>query len=88
MAKLHVGSLSKPFRDAYRVLEKVQVGVAGGEEAWRECVVATDITIGPALGAMYIKETFNNASLAEVRIYLKFLLTLLCFDLYCINDTE
>ena len=54
----YIGLLSKPFRDAFKDLEKVQMGIAGSEEAWRDCVYATDKELGSALGAMYIRTYF------------------------------
>nr|XP_053649769.1 endothelin-converting enzyme homolog [Cherax quadricarinatus] len=58
----YVGFLSQEFREAAKVLEKAQMGVVGTEETWRECVVATDAALGPAVGAMYIREAFHTES--------------------------
>ncbi|CAL4079831.1 unnamed protein product, partial [Meganyctiphanes norvegica] len=62
MAKNYVGFLSRNFRDAAKDLEKAQMGVAGTEEVWRECVAATDAALGPALGAMYVRSAFKGHS--------------------------
>ncbi|XP_045592012.1 endothelin-converting enzyme homolog isoform X2 [Procambarus clarkii] len=58
----YVGFLSQEFREAAKVLEKAQMGVIGTEESWRECVVATDAALGPAVGAMYIRKAFHTDS--------------------------
>ncbi|KAG7172750.1 Endothelin-converting enzyme-like [Homarus americanus] len=58
----YVGFLSQDFREAAKVLEKAQMGVVGTEETWRECVVATDAALGPAVGAMYVREAFHGDS--------------------------
>lgn len=50
------------------MLEKAQMGVVGTEETWRECVVATDAALGPAVGAMYVREAFHGESKALVCI--------------------
>ncbi|KAK7068963.1 Endothelin-converting enzyme 2 [Halocaridina rubra] len=60
--KNYIGFLSRDFREAARVLEKAQMGVSGEEEIWRECVVATDAALGPALGAMFIRDAFHGES--------------------------
>ncbi|XP_037790089.1 endothelin-converting enzyme homolog [Penaeus monodon] len=64
VAKNFVGYLSQDFREAVKDLEKAQMGVTGTEELWRECVVATDAAIGPALGAMYVRKAFQGSSKA------------------------
>ncbi|XP_071527173.1 endothelin-converting enzyme homolog isoform X2 [Panulirus ornatus] len=60
----YVGFLSQEFREAAKVLEKAQMGVVGTEETWRECVVATDAALGPAVGAMYVREAFQGEAKA------------------------
>lgn len=66
VAKNFVGYLSQDFREAVKDLEKAQMGVTGTEELWRECVVATDAAIGPALGAMYVRKAFQGSSKSMV----------------------
>ncbi|KAK4304737.1 hypothetical protein Pmani_023335 [Petrolisthes manimaculis] len=56
----YLGFLSRDFREAGRDLEKAEVGVAGAEAAWRECVAVTDASLGPALGAMFVRQAFNK----------------------------
>ncbi|KAL1123319.1 hypothetical protein AAG570_002405 [Ranatra chinensis] len=57
--------LSKPFRDAYKVLRKALVGAEGGEEPWRYCVTDTNNVLGFAVGAMYVREVFRGDSKAK-----------------------
>uniref|UniRef100_A0A1B6E866 Endothelin-converting enzyme 1 n=1 Tax=Clastoptera arizonana TaxID=38151 RepID=A0A1B6E866_9HEMI len=57
--------LSKAFRDAYKGLRKALIGAEGGEEPWRYCVTDTNNVIGFALGAMYVRETFQGDSKAK-----------------------
>lgn len=54
--------LSKPFRDAGKILQKALVGSDGGEEPWRFCVSDTNSVIGFALGAMFVREVFHGES--------------------------
>lgn len=64
----YVGFLSQDFREAAKVLEKAQMGVDGTEETWRECIVATDAALGPAVGAMYVRKAFHGDSKEMVYI--------------------
>ncbi|XP_015172376.1 PREDICTED: endothelin-converting enzyme 1 isoform X2 [Polistes dominula] len=54
--------LSKPFRDAYKVLRKALVGSEGREEQWRYCVTDTNTQMGFAVGAMFVREVFHGKS--------------------------
>ncbi|XP_069117689.1 endothelin-converting enzyme homolog isoform X2 [Argopecten irradians] len=54
--------LSKPFRNAQKVLSEALSGTTGGEELWRDCISDTDGTLGFALGAMFIREAFKGDS--------------------------
>lgn len=54
--------LSKPFRDASKVLRKALIGSEGGEASWRYCVSDTNSIIGFALGAMFVREVFHGDS--------------------------
>ena len=58
--KNYIGFLSRDFREAYTILEKAQVGVSGGEEEWRECITATEIALGDAIGAIFIRRAFSG----------------------------
>ncbi|XP_066972387.1 endothelin-converting enzyme homolog isoform X3 [Macrobrachium rosenbergii] len=60
--KNYIGFLSRDFREAAKGLEKAQMGVEGTEELWRECVGATDVALGPAVGAMYVRQAFHGDS--------------------------
>lgn len=42
--------LSKPFRDASKILRKALIGSEGKESAWRYCVTDTNSVMGFALG--------------------------------------
>ncbi|GAB6026306.1 Peptidase M13 [Chamberlinius hualienensis] len=57
-----VPALSKPFRDAAKILQKALIGTEGGEEPWRFCVSDTNNVIGFALGAMFVREVFHGES--------------------------
>lgn len=59
--------LSKPFRDAHKILQKAIVGADGGEVLWRYCVSGTNNVIGFAVGAMFVREVFHgeNKPMAE-----------------------
>ncbi|XP_071145795.1 endothelin-converting enzyme homolog isoform X1 [Mytilus edulis] len=54
--------LSRPFRDARKILTEALSGVTGGDELWRYCISDTDSVLGFALGAMFVKEAFNGRS--------------------------
>ncbi|KAK3105380.1 hypothetical protein FSP39_023788 [Pinctada imbricata] len=54
--------LSKPFRNARKVLTEALSGTTGGEELWRYCITDTDGVLGLALGAMFVREAFNGDS--------------------------
>lgn len=54
--------LSRPFRDARKILTEALSGVSGGDELWRYCISDTDSVLGFALGAMFVKEAFNGDS--------------------------
>lgn len=67
----YLGFLSREFREAGHDLERAEVGVVGTEAAWRECVVVTDASLGPALGAMYVRHAFNKEAKLMVSILCK-----------------
>ncbi|XP_055922189.1 neprilysin-3 isoform X2 [Eupeodes corollae] len=52
--------LSKPFRDAYKGVRKALLGSDGTEETWRYCVSDTNNVIGFAVGAIFVRETFQG----------------------------
>ncbi|XP_048513840.1 endothelin-converting enzyme homolog isoform X3 [Athalia rosae] len=54
--------LSKPFRDAYKGLNKALIGSEGGDEPWRYCVSDTNNVMGFAIGAMFVREVFHGQS--------------------------
>ncbi|XP_014208366.1 endothelin-converting enzyme homolog isoform X3 [Copidosoma floridanum] len=54
--------LSKPFRDAYKVLRKALIGSEGREEQWRYCVTDANNAMGFAIGAMFVREVFHGKS--------------------------
>lgn len=55
-------ALSKPYRDAGKILEKALLGKEGHAERWRSCVTDTDAAVGFALGAMFVKKVFHGES--------------------------
>ncbi|CAB3375652.1 Hypothetical predicted protein [Cloeon dipterum] len=70
--------LSKDFRQAFKGLRKVLTGTQGEDESWRYCVSDTNSVLGYAVGAMFVREKFNNNSKAfaesmlnEIRLSLK-----------------
>ena len=42
------------------------LGIKGSEEQWRYCTSDVDSTLGFALGAMFVKETFHSNSKQKV----------------------
>ncbi|XP_037955581.1 neprilysin-3 [Teleopsis dalmanni] len=54
--------LSKPFRDAYKVVRKSLMGSDGGEEVWRYCIADTNNVIGFAVGAIFVRQAFDGES--------------------------
>ncbi|XP_050671750.1 endothelin-converting enzyme homolog isoform X2 [Leptidea sinapis] len=60
--------LSKPFRDASKILRKALFGTEGAEESWRYCVTDTNNAIGFAVGAMFVREVFHGAAKTEGEI--------------------
>lgn len=58
-------ALSKPYRDAGKILEKALLGKEGHSERWRECVTDTDTALGFALGAMFVRKVFHGESKKE-----------------------
>ncbi|CAF4895993.1 unnamed protein product [Pieris macdunnoughi] len=60
--------LSKPFRDASKILRKALLGSEGTEESWRYCVTDTNNAIGFAVGAMFVREVFHVAAKVEGEI--------------------
>ncbi|VVC88913.1 unnamed protein product [Leptidea sinapis] len=57
--------LSKPFRDASKILRKALFGTEGAEESWRYCVTDTNNAI---VGAMFVREVFHGAAKTEGEI--------------------
>lgn len=62
--------LSKPFRDARKILQKAVVGTDVSEVLWRYCISDTNNVIGFAVGAMFVREVFHgdNKPMAEKMI--------------------
>nr|XP_022340096.1 endothelin-converting enzyme homolog isoform X2 [Crassostrea virginica] len=54
--------LSKPFRNAKKILTEALSGTTGGEDLWRYCITDTDDVVGMALGAMFVREAFKGDS--------------------------
>ncbi|KAL1501599.1 hypothetical protein ABEB36_006896 [Hypothenemus hampei] len=66
-----VNYLSKPFRDAEKGLRNALMGTDGGEEPqWRSCIQETNSALGFAVGAIFVREFFNNEAkeYAEIMI--------------------
>lgn len=55
-------TMSKPYRDAGKILEKALLGKEGHTERWRFCVSDTDAALGFAVGAMFIRTAFHGES--------------------------
>ena len=66
--------LSKDFRDAYHKLLKVLTGSKKPEDLWKRCMRETNNAIGMALGALFIKQAFEESSKQEVLKQRQFLL--------------
>lgn len=60
--------LSKPFRDAAKILRKALFGSEGTEESWRYCVTDTNNAIGFAVGAMFVREVFHGEAKTQGEI--------------------
>lgn len=60
--------LSKPFRDATKILRKALFGSEGTEESWRYCVTDTNNAIGFAVGAMFVREVFHGEAKTQGEI--------------------
>jgi len=60
-------ALSEPYRDAGKILEKALLGKEGHTERWRECVSDTDVALGYALGAMFVRHVFHRESKEEAQ---------------------
>ncbi|XP_072387563.1 endothelin-converting enzyme homolog isoform X2 [Diabrotica undecimpunctata] len=55
--------LSKAFRDAYKGLRTALMGQEGGEEPqWRYCIQDTNSVLGFAIGAIFVREVFDQNS--------------------------
>ncbi len=63
-----VGYLSDEFHDAQKDLEIALFGASLQQERWRTCIAQTDGSIGFALGAMFVNESFSTESKTQVRI--------------------
>ncbi|GFN91707.1 endothelin-converting enzyme 1-like [Plakobranchus ocellatus] len=59
--------LSKPFRDAKQTFSEVMSGTKGNEETWHICITETDLVLGFAVGALFVKETFVGGSKAKAK---------------------
>uniref|UniRef100_T1KLB5 Uncharacterized protein n=1 Tax=Tetranychus urticae TaxID=32264 RepID=T1KLB5_TETUR len=57
-----ISCLSKPFREASKILRKALIGSEGIESSWRYCVTDTNGFMGFALGAMFVKSVFRGES--------------------------
>ncbi|CAH1165627.1 unnamed protein product [Phyllotreta striolata] len=58
--------LSKAFRDAYKGLRTALMGSGGGEEPqWRYCIQDTNSVLGFAIGAIFVREVFDQNSKAQ-----------------------
>jgi len=66
----YINLLSDDFRDAAKILAEAQEGITGKQETWRQCVEATDESLGPALGAMYVRRAFGDRAKADVEVML------------------
>ncbi|RWS21777.1 Endothelin-converting enzyme 2-like protein [Leptotrombidium deliense] len=54
--------LSKPFREAAKILRKALIGSEGTESPWRYCVSDTNNVMGFAMGAMFVQSVFKGDS--------------------------
>ncbi|XP_074654372.1 endothelin-converting enzyme homolog isoform X2 [Tubulanus polymorphus] len=54
--------LGKDFENAKQILKTALSGTTGKEEKWRECVSDVDGTVGFALGAMFVRNSFHGDS--------------------------
>ena len=54
-------------------------GTAGGEELWRHCISDTDMVLGFALGAMFVREVFHGENKHKVRFESEILLVAITF---------
>ena len=61
-AQTLAGTMSKTFKDAYKVLKKALIGTDGIETPWRYCVSDTNSIMGFAMGAMFVKSVFKGKS--------------------------
>lgn len=57
-----ISCLSKPFREASKILRKALMGSEGTESKWRYCVSDTNGVMGFALGAMFVRSVFHGDS--------------------------
>ncbi|XP_028131382.1 endothelin-converting enzyme homolog isoform X3 [Diabrotica virgifera virgifera] len=58
--------LSKAFRDAYKGLRIALMGQEGGEQPqWRYCIQDTNSVLGFAIGAIFVREVFDNSSKSQ-----------------------
>ena len=58
--------LSEDFQRAERELEKALYGRKSTMAKWRYCITDTDHSLGFALGAIFVKETFHGSSKEQV----------------------
>ena len=65
--------LSKEFRDAHQQLKNILTGSKKPEDLWKHCMSETNGAIGMALGAVFIKEAFEERSKVQVNIKRRFL---------------
>lgn len=61
--RVFTACLSKAFRDAYKGLRTALMGTEGGEEPqWRYCIQDTNSVLGFAIGAIFVREVFDQNS--------------------------
>ena len=64
-------ALSKPFREASKILRKALIGSEGSESQWRYCVSDTNSVAGFALGAMFVRSVFHGSSKPQAEIMIE-----------------
>lgn len=64
---MFVGFLSEDFRQADDDFQSVLSGAKDSQPKWRTCITDTDEALGFALGALFVKESFQGGSKEIVR---------------------
>ena len=67
LVKSYRPALAKRYRNSGKALEKALLGKESHPERWRVCVSDTDSVMGFALGAMFIRSSFNGNSKPEAQ---------------------